>query len=93
MKVGMLWFDGDHRAPLGERIARACAYYEQKYGEQPNLCFINPQSAASEEGLADSLIRVEVSASVLPDHFWIGVEEQPEGAFAGTAEVMTPVAA
>jgi hypothetical protein len=55
-------------------------YYRRKYGRRPNLCIIHPMTAGEDsisqvEGLA-----IRKSVSVLPDHFWIGVEEREQSA-------------
>jgi len=81
MNVGMLWFDGDRKVAVGERIERAAAYYKEKYGRPPNLCLVHP-STLDGESLQVVSIQVETSATVLPDHFWLGVEapgESPDG--------------
>jgi hypothetical protein len=77
MNIGMLWFDGDQSRSLDERIQRAAAYYHHKYGRAPNLCFIHPQCTAADQSAALAGLRVKPSASVMPDHFWIGLEDQP----------------
>jgi hypothetical protein len=76
VKVGMMWFDGDHRIDLRKRIERAATYYRDKYGENPNLCVIHPSTAdANPPGLVTD-IDVRTSFSVLPDHFWLGIDDQ-----------------
>ena len=79
MNIGMLWFDNDPKTGLDAKIERAASYYRNKYGKRPNVCFIHPTMASIEasEG-TDSVIRkgeliVRTSPSVLPNHFWIGV--------------------
>jgi hypothetical protein len=76
MKVGMLWFDGDRSIDLSSRIERAAAYYHDKYGRMPNLCILHPTTSGENtlEGVAG--LAVQTSVSVLPDHFWLGIEEQ-----------------
>jgi len=43
MNIGMLWFDNDPKATLDAKIGRAAAYYREKYGKIPTLCFVNPK--------------------------------------------------
>lgn len=86
MNVGMLWYDAQTKDDLSARINHASAYYQEKYGRKPNLCFLNPVTAGLDPG-ADTTrdkgidlttsrgVRVELSAIVLPDHFWIGIEK------------------
>lgn len=42
MKTGLLWFDDDPRKQLEEKVRRAAAHYERKYGRAPTLCFVHP---------------------------------------------------
>jgi hypothetical protein len=80
MNIGMLWFDNDPKAELTLKVERAAAYYRNKYGRQPTLCFVHPSMIGStpvENGEQTSLktgnIEVRSTRSVLPNHFWIGV--------------------
>lgn len=79
MNIGMLWFDNDPKAEIGVKIERAAVYYQQKYGKLPNLCFINPtmlKNGKAEEPRPlpqTNGVEVRTSPSVLPNHFWIGV--------------------
>jgi hypothetical protein len=72
----MLWFDADQKTGFEIRVQRAADYYRQKYGRKPNLCFVHSQG--SEEGVPENVAGVTVrrSASVLPDHFWLGIDEK-----------------
>jgi hypothetical protein len=76
VRVGMMWLDGDHRIDLCTRIERAAMYYRDKYGEHPNLCVIHPSTAGA--SLPDLMTGIDVrtSFSVLPDHFWLGIDDQ-----------------
>jgi len=87
MNVGMLWFDNDPRAGLDVKVERAAAYYRNKYGKMPNLCFVHPsmlangakplpQDAGAEkekESVQAGGMEVRSNRSVLPNHFWIGM--------------------
>jgi len=69
MKTGMLWFDSGERS-LQEKIMRAAAHYRQKYGHSATVCYVNPS-----ETLTPNLpLRVEYSATVLKNHYWLGVD-------------------
>jgi hypothetical protein len=72
MNVGMLWFDNDSKADLTTKLNRAVSYYQNKYGQRPNLCFVHPtmlKDSPSKEGD----IEVRTTRSVRPNHFWLGV--------------------
>lgn len=86
MNIGMLWFDNDSKSDLRTKIERAAHYYQVKYGKQPNLCFVHPSMAPSNqeeersEATADQErvikagnVEVRTTRSVLPNHLWIGV--------------------
>jgi hypothetical protein len=77
MKVGMLWFDAEQSQPLEDRLARAASYYRQKYGAQPNVCFMHPSVAAGQAQEAVPGMALRTDKAVLPYHFWMGVG-QPE---------------
>jgi hypothetical protein len=42
MDIGMLWFDNDKTDDLEIKVKRAVNYYQKKYGQKPNICFVNP---------------------------------------------------
>jgi hypothetical protein len=79
MNIGMLWFDNDSKAELSTKIERAALYYREKYGNKPNVCFVHPSMVKPEpsEESNKTIIRGEIelrtSKSVLPNHFWIGI--------------------
>ncbi len=75
MEIGMLWFDDSPR-PLAEKLQRAVGYYTEKYGRQPTLCLIHPSTM---DGAGGEVAGVELKSarSVMPDHFWLGIDEKP----------------
>lgn len=79
MDIGMLWFDNDPKVDLAEKIAKAAAYYRQKYGKTPDLCFLHPTMLPKNGSEATSLhsplpnFEIRPSKSVMPNYFWIGV--------------------
>jgi hypothetical protein len=74
MKTGMLWFDNDPKADLDAKISKASSYYQRKYGQKPNLCFVHP-SMVHEKPPHFKEIEVRVTRKVLPHHLWLGVNE------------------
>jgi len=72
MNVGMLWFDNDPKTDIMSKINRAVDYYRIKYGQTPNLCFVHP-SMVKTSPIKTSSIEVRSSRSVLPNHFWLGL--------------------
>jgi len=79
MNIGMLWFDNDTKAEISTKIARAAEYYRDKYGTVPNLCFVHPSMVQNgslkthDDKLKSGNVEIRTSRSVLPNHFWIGV--------------------
>lgn len=71
MEVGLMWFDNDKQASLETRVGRAAMYYRKRFGKQPNLCFVNPETG--QEGKIGGM-QVRNDAAILPNHFWVGVE-------------------
>jgi len=85
MEIGMLWFDNDRRDEFNIKVNRAVSYYQKKYGQKPNLCFVNPcmlstngSSAENGKGVLKTTQGIEIreSKSMLPNHFWIGINHQ-----------------
>jgi hypothetical protein len=72
MNIGMLWFDNDHKTDLAAKLRRAATYYKDKYGQDPNLCFVHPSMVKAETS-QESGIELRTTRSVLPNHFWLGV--------------------
>lgn len=79
MKVGMLWYDGDPKRGMEEKVELAAAYYREKYGRRPNLCFIHPKTAGDSGLSSTDTIEVRTNASVLQDHFWVGMQPEEAG--------------
>jgi len=76
MDIGMLWFDNDPKSDVKTKVQKAAAYYREKYGDDPNLCFVHP-SMISEPKTEAGEISVCSNKSMLPNHFWIGVQTHP----------------
>jgi hypothetical protein len=88
MKIGLLWFDDDSGRDLTAKVARAAAHYQTKYGRAPQLCYVNPDTLTHERngsrGNGDVVAGVQVlsSKTVLPNHFWLGLRDEPAEASA-----------
>lgn len=84
MNIGMLWFDNDPKVGLANKVERAAAYYQKKYGKAPTLCFVHPSmfpaqnpdehtaNPPAQEKYTTAGVEVRTNLSVLPNHFWIG---------------------
>ncbi len=75
MDTGMLWFDDGPQA-LKDKVERAVTFYGTKYGRTPTLCLVHPATLADgKEGVVAG-VTLRSSRSVLPNHFFVGVEER-----------------
>ena len=71
MDWGLLWFDDTASRPLEDKVSRAAAQYEKKYGRAPTLCFVNP--SAKNGAVQVGEIQIEALPSVMPNCLWIGI--------------------
>jgi hypothetical protein len=78
MNIGMLWFDEDPSLSLLSRVERAATYYQAKYGRQPNTCVLHPKTLGEIDPKSLPLVKVMTSVTVLPEHFWMGLEDMAE---------------
>lgn len=85
MEIGMLWFDNDKKTSIPNKVEKAARYYQEKYGVNPDLCYVHPKTVKGENGgigrsrkadgqepLRIGKILVLKNEKVQPDHFWIG---------------------
>jgi hypothetical protein len=83
MDIGMLWFDNDKQADFRVKVERAVLYYRDKYGKVPNLCFVHPtmipnndNKSTEKPSLNSQGVEIRTSDTMLPHHFWIGINRQ-----------------
>lgn len=74
MDIGMLWFDNDSKSDLLSKVKRAADYYRNKYGQEPNCCFVHPSMIEEKESKSGSIV-VFPNSTIIPHHFWIGVQQ------------------
>lgn len=72
LSKGMLWVDDTTGRPLDLKVERAASYYQQKYGAEPDVCYVHP-SALSEGAPSFLSIKIVGARHVLPHHLWLGV--------------------
>lgn len=73
MNTGMLWYDDDPKIDLLAKISRATEYYQKKYGQKPNLCYVNPGVNLSAPDKSFG-VDVQTNQMILPNHFWLGIK-------------------
>jgi hypothetical protein len=76
VEYGLLWYDDSPNRPLVEKVTRAAAQYERKFGQAPSVCFVNPAmlNGNGKETEAGS-VHIETLRTVLPYHFLVGIED------------------
>lgn len=82
MDIGLLWYDGDPKRSLEDKIGQAARHYREKYGRWPNTCYVHPKAVDGQAGeelrLAcqprspRAMIRVLSAPNILLHHFWLG---------------------
>lgn len=83
VKVGWLWFDDDSKSSLEERVARATARFQTRFGRQPRLCYVN-RTMLGEQPVTCGRLQVRPGGYVLPNHFLFVVEGEPGEASTGS---------
>jgi hypothetical protein len=92
MIEGLLWYDGNAKRGLADKVLAAAERYRAKFGRWPNCCQVHPSAlegmpAEAEEHWVQrngTSIQVVAAPNVLKHHYWIG--ESEEGG-DGVAEV------
>jgi len=73
MNIGMLWFDNDPQIDIRTKLNRAIAYYQKKYGQTPDLCYVHP-SMLPDKNINSTGVDLQPDQMILPNHFWIGLK-------------------
>jgi hypothetical protein len=78
MRVGWLWFDNDSGRTVEEKVCLAAERYQEKFGQKPNTCYVNPQAISGEKKsltcpIGDGTVQVLTARHILPHHFWLGI--------------------
>jgi len=77
VEFGLLWYDDSPNRPLADKVQRAAAQYQLKFGQAPTVCFVNPSllegAALDGQGGQVGELEIEARRTVLPDHFLVAV--------------------
>ncbi|HOU15111.1 MAG TPA: hypothetical protein PKZ84_18530 [Anaerolineae bacterium] len=73
MDVGLLWHDSGAE-DLAWKLARAAKRYRDRFGDKPNVCYVNPSLLPEGDRKVDGIL-VRSSPRVLRHHFWLGREK------------------
>jgi hypothetical protein len=80
IQEGLLWFDDSPTRPVSDKIERAVQRYQQKYGRNPDVCYVHEseiRTQLQEGGPSLEDVKVLPTKSMLPHHFWLGIQSQP----------------
>jgi len=72
METGMLWCDTDPVADLATKIRRAADYYNDKFGQKPNICYVHPSEIPNRIRRPGG-IQIRPNSHLRPGHLWMGV--------------------
>ncbi len=77
IQEGLLWFDDHPTRELYEKIDRAVARYREKYQRDPDVCYVNPSALLDGATINRNFaVKVLPAKSILPHHFWLGIEDK-----------------
>jgi hypothetical protein len=71
MREGLLWYDGDKRRSPQDKLDLAAARYAERFGRPADICHVHPAAL-----FQHPVLRVVADPAVLPNHFWIGEDEE-----------------
>lgn len=72
MHNGLLWFDGNKSTSTLRKILNAKKRYVEKYGVEPNVCFVNPVDF---KDIQINGMKVKSKVTIMKNHIWLGVTE------------------
>ena len=81
MQTGLLWFDNSPGRELLAKVQDAAGRYREKFGALPTTCYVNQGALDGRDpivplaGAPGGALRLVPASNILPNHFWIGVEE------------------
>ncbi len=76
MNVGLLWFD-EGNGKLAHKVKRAAKRYHERFGQNPNICYVHPEALSDEEQHVGKIL-LKASSRILRNHLWVGYEQSQE---------------
>lgn len=70
---GCLYLHNNPKLDLADKVRVAAALYRQKYGRDPDVCYIHP--VAEHEANIDG-IKIIPSEGIIKNHFWLANEDR-----------------
>ena len=74
MREGLLWYRKKIAEDLDQEVRTAVAFFQEKFGCAPRICYVNTATLTEEKSINDGL-RILPNARVIKDHLWL---EMPE---------------
>jgi len=75
VEIGLLWYD-DTQMEFAAKVQQVAQRYEEKFDRCRNTCYVNPASMpGATKKLSLNGIKVVTSRAILPNHFWVGVQD------------------
>ena len=71
----MLWWHGDCRGPLEEKINKAVEYYQDKYGSTPKCVEVSPQELRRRFSRHNDVV-IRKNVLVVPGYLFVGMDEK-----------------
>lgn len=70
--IFLMWMDDDRKRSLTQKIADACAAYQQRFGIAATVALISPDDGPAP---SDALVSVQCRANVARNTIWAGRDE------------------
>ena len=74
-QYGLLWFDNNNTIEFDKRLLRAAKYNKEKYNINANVCYVHPDMIDKNQVISGILVKQD--KTMLPNHFWLQVENIP----------------
>ncbi len=71
--IGLLWYDSSVQ-DLAVKVAAAAQRYRERFGKEPNVCYVHPSGLPTGECEVSGL-RVRTAPNVLRHHLWLSHEQ------------------
>jgi len=73
MRTGLLWYDNGN-AELQLQLSQAAKRYRERFGAEPNVCYVHPTTLPGGEQRIGSIL-VRASSRVMQHYLWLGQEQ------------------
>ena len=74
LAIGLLWYDNSKK-PLAQKVAEAATRYRERFGREPNICYVNPADLPASEQHSGDIV-IQTAPRVLRHHLWVSRETE-----------------